>query len=221
MPRPRRLLTRNRIIGAALLLVLVVAMALNTKFLTPGQLAAAGPKQFDAKETAVGLFAKAKTQLPGQAEELKDVLPAIQANPKAAAARFKAVSPAEGSYVFPVTTHATVTAATPAALQVKVAGLSAETPLLIPLTTAVNGSVLRDAMGFKFADAPDQTRYQYVGDELKKLIQAQVKSTVKNPAALTGKHISVLGVVSVLDLGSPPPKAKPVNIQPVSVTVTP
>ena len=173
-----------------------------------------------APDLAPHLARRLVTQLPGQAKELKEVLPAIQANPKAAAAKFKAVSPAEGSYVFPVKTDATVTAATPAALQVKVAGLSAETPLLVPLTTAVNGSVLRDAMGFKFADAPDQTRYQYVGDELKKLIQAQVKTTVKNPAALKGKRIHVLGVVSVLDLGSPPPKAKPVNIQPVSVTVT-
>lgn len=221
MPLPRRLLGRNRILVAAFLVALVVAMALNTKFLTPAQLATAGPKQFDAKQTAAGLFLKAQSQLPGQAKELNQVLPAIQSSPKAAAAKFKAVSPAEGSYVFPVTTKATVTAATPTALQVKVTGLSAETPLLIPLTTAVNGSVLRDAMGFKFADAPDQTRYQYVGDELKKLIQAQVKSTVKEPAALKGKHIKVLGVVSVLDLGSPPPKAKPINIQPVSITVTP
>ena len=45
----------------------------------------------------------------------------------------------------------------------------------MPLTTAINGTVLRDAMGFKFADAPGQTDYQYVGDELKKLMQAEVK----------------------------------------------
>ena len=215
--RPHRFLSRPRLVGIGLTLALLVAMAFNTKFLTPAQLAAVGPKQFDAVETAAGLFDKAKAGLPAQASELAEVLPAIQASPKAAAAKFKAASPAEGSYVFRVKTTATVTQATAASLRLKVPGLSAQTPVLVPLSTAINGSVLRDAMGFKFADAPRQTEYQYVGDELKKLIQADLKSSVPAPASLKGRKVSVVGVVSVLDIGSAPPKAKPVNVQPVTV----
>ncbi len=217
MPPPHRSARRTRLIGLALTVVLLVAMALNTKFLNPAELAAAGPVKFDAPQTAADLFAKAKTDLPGQAKPFSEVLPAILADPKAAAEKFQAVSPAEKSYVFPVSATATVSEATPASLRLKVDGFSGNTPVLVPLTTAINGSVLRDAMGFKFADAPGQTDYQYVGDELKKLMQAEVGSSVGDPAALQGKKVTVVGVLSVLDTGAPPPKAKPVNIQPLSV----
>ncbi len=217
MPQPQRSLGRNRLIGLALIVVLLVAMVANTKFLNPAELAAAGPVKFDAPQTAADLFAKAKTDLPAQAKPLSEVLPAILADPKAAAETYKAVSPAENSYVFPVTATATVADATPASLRLEVDGFSGDTPVLVPLTTAINGSVLRDAMGFKFADAPGQTDYQYVGDELKKLMQAEVSSAVADPAALQGKKVTVVGVVSLVDTGSPPPKAKPVNIQALSV----
>ncbi len=220
MPRPNHPFGLTRILGVAVIVALLVAMALNTKFLNPAELAAAGPVKFDPKQTADDLFTKAKTDLPGQAASFADVLTAIQSNAKSAAAKYKAVSPAENAYVFPVTTTASVADATDASLRLKVPGLSDQTPILVPLTTAINGSVLRDAMGFKFADAPGQTDYQYVGDELKKLMQAQMQSDISDPAALKGKKITVVGVVNVLDTGSPQPKAKPINIQPLSVKAT-
>jgi predicted lipoprotein len=73
-------------------------------------------------------------------------------------------------------------------------------------------------MGFKFADAPGQTDYQYVGDELKKLMQAEVKSSVRDPASLKGRKVSGSGVVVIVSPGgAPPPPAKPVNVQPVTI----
>jgi predicted lipoprotein len=93
-----------------------------------------------------------------------------------------------------------------------------ETAVIIPLTTAINGTAVRDAMGFKFADAPGQTEYQFVGDELKKLMQEDVKSSISDPASLKGKKVSGTGVVVVLSpSGAPPPPAKPVNVQPVTI----
>jgi len=213
----RRSLSVGRLVGIGLLVVLLVAMVLNTKFLTPAELAAAGPVKFDPNQTANELFDKAKSELPAQAEPLGEVITAIQADPKSAAAKFKAVSPAENAYVFPVKADGTVTDASKDSLRLQVPGVPAETPIIVPLTTAINGSVLRDAMGFKFADAPGQTDYQYVGDELKKLIQADLSSSISDPAGLKGKKVSVVGVVNVLVTGSPPPKAKPTNIQPLTV----
>jgi predicted lipoprotein len=73
-------------------------------------------------------------------------------------------------------------------------------------------------MGFKFGDAPGQTDYQFVADELKKLMQQQVKSGVSDPASLKGKKVSGTGVVVVLSpSGAPPPPGKPVNVQPVTI----
>ena len=211
--------TRNRLIGLAALVVLVVAMVLNTRFLTPEELAAAGPVQFDPKKTAEELFAKAKAELPAKAAPVPDVVSGIQSDPAATAEELGAASPAEGTYVFAVTAEGTVTQASPASIRLDVPGVPSETAIIVPLTTAVNGTVLRDAMGFKFADAPGQTDYQYVGDELKKLIQAEV-ANVGDPASLEGKKVSVVGVTSVLTTGGPVPQAKPINIQPLTLEVT-
>ena len=109
--------------------------------------------------------------------------------------------------------------ASDASLRVQVDGVPAQTPVLVPLSTAVNGSVVRDVMGFKFADAPGQTDYQYVGDELKKLMLTSIESSVPDPAGLEGEQVTVLGAVGVQATGSTVPRAKPVNVQPVSVEV--
>jgi predicted lipoprotein len=215
-PRPRRF-GPTKIIGLVLLIVLVVAMALSTKFLTPAELATIAPKPFDPAATANDLYTQAKAELPGKAADLGKVVPAIQTDLKGAADTFHAASPNENAYVFPVKATGTVIEATDTALRLQVPGVPTETPVLVPLTTAVNGSVLRDAMGFKFADAPGQTQYQYVGDELKKLILADLQSSVPDPAALKGKKVEVVGVLSVIATGNAVPKAKPVNIQPLTV----
>jgi predicted lipoprotein len=219
MQRPHRTIGRTRLIGAVLLVALLVAMALNTKFLTPAEVAAIAPKPFDPAQTAADLYAKAQQELPDQAQPLGEVVPAVQSDVKAAGQKYKAVSPAEGSYVFPVTTTATVAEATDTSLSLRVDGVPGETPVLIPLSTAVNGTVIRDVMGFKFADAPGQTDYQYVGDELKKLMLTEIGSSVGDPKALKGKQVTVVGAVNVQATGTSVPKAKPLNVQPISIKV--
>ena len=221
MQRPHRAVTRNRLVGLVLLLALIVAMALNTKFLTPAEVAAIAPKPFDPSQTAEELYTRAGEELPGKAQPLGEVVPALQSDLPAAADKYGAVSPATGSYVFPVEASGTVAEASEASLRLTVDGVPGQTPVIVPLTTAVNGTVVRDVMGFKFADAPGQTDYQYVGDELKKLMLADLESSVADPASLEGKQVTVLGAVSVQATGSTVPRAKPLNVQPVSVEVGP
>lgn len=205
-----------KILGAVLLVALIVVMALNTKFVTPKELASLGPTTFNPEKTAASLFKKAGTEFGERAAPLPEVVTAIQADPKAAAEKYKAVKPNEGTLVFSVTATGTVTEATAESFKLKVDGIPAETQVLVPVTTAINGTVLRDALGFKFADAPGQSAFQFVGDELKKLMQAAVRDGVGDPAALKGKQVTVLGVINVVGEGAVP-KAKPVSIQPVSV----
>lgn len=204
-----------RLVGATALVVLVVAMLLNTKFLTPEQVAAIAPKPFDPAQTAAGLWAEAQSEVPGRAAPLAELLPALQTDVKGAAAKYQAGSPNENAYVFPVTTQATVTQVTDTALQLQVPGLPPQPPVFVPLGTAVNGTVVRDAMGFTFAQAPDQARYQYVGDELKKLMLAQLATEQANQ--LQGKQITVVGVLNVIAPSNAVPAAKPVSIQPITI----
>jgi predicted lipoprotein len=209
---------RNLFIVLGLIVVLIIAMIFSTKFLTPEELTAALPKKFDPKQTASDLWSKAQTEIPANAQPLGEVVPAMQKDLKAAATKYKAVSPAEGAYNFPVKFDGTVTDASADSLRLSVPGVPKETVVIVPLTTAINGAAVRDAMGFKFGDAPGQTDYQFVADELKKLMQQQVKSGVSDPASLKGKKVSGTGVVVVLSpSGAPPPPAKPVNVQPVTI----
>lgn len=217
MPSPHRKKTRNRLIGAALAVVVVVAMIASTKFFTPEELAEALPKPFDPPAVAAELFEKANTELSDKAKPLGEVVTAVQADPKAAAEKYEAVAPNESTWVFPVTATGTVTEAGDDSLRVKVDGVPDETAVIVPLDTAIQGTAIRDAMGFKFADAPGQTDYQYVGDELKKLMQAAVQKEISDPASLKGKKVTVLGVISVQNNGAPQPKAKPVNVQPIKI----
>lgn len=214
--------TRGRVIGLAVLAVLIVAMIFSTKFMTPAELEAALPKPFNPEKSASELYERAKTEIPAKAAPLGEVLTAIQADPKAAAEKYKAVSPTADSFVFAVRTTAAVTEGSDANLRLDVADAPKDTTVIVPLSTAVNGSVLRDAMGFKFADAPGQTDYQYVSDEVKKLIQNEVKSSVSDPASLKGKKVEVVGVIDVpLSNGDPPPATKPVNVQPMTIKEAP
>jgi predicted lipoprotein len=208
--------SRGRLITGAVLVVLVVLMALNTKFLTPQEVAAIAPKPFDPVQIAGDLWGKAQSDLPGQAAPAGEVVPAFQADVKGAAAKYKAVSPNENSYVFPVTLTGTVTQASADSLRLQVPGVPAATPVIVPISAALNGTVIRDLMGFKFADAPGQTQFQYVGDELKKLQLAEVQK-LGDPAALQGKQVKVVGAVNVVATGATVPVPKPVNVQPVTI----
>lgn len=214
--------SRTRLIGLVLLLALVVAMLLNTKFLTPQALANIGPKPFDPAQTAATLFTKAQTDVASKGKPLTEVLPAVQADIKGAATKYGAVSPAENSYVFAVTATGIVGDVTTADdIRLQITGLPAGSTVLVPTTAAINGTVLRDAMGFKFAEAPGQTQFQYVGDELKKLMQDKVVAPAGDPMKLKGKTVTVTGVIGIT--ASPGsntvPTAKPVNIQPVKIEV--
>ena len=217
-PAGKKKSRRNLFIVLGIIVVLLIAMILSTKFLTPEELTAALPKKFDPKQTASDLWSKAQTEIPANAQPLGEVVPAMQKDLKAAATKYKAVSPAEGAYNFPVKFDGTVTDASADSLRLSVPGVPKETVVIVPLTTAINGAAVRDAMGFKFGDAPGQTDYQFVADELKKLQQQQVKSGISDPGSLMGKKVSGSGVVVVLSpSGAPPPPAKPVNVQPVTI----
>lgn len=206
-----------RLVGLAALVAVLVAMVLNTKFLTPEELSAALPKPFDPAETGKELFDQAKSELPGTAAPLSEVLAAVQSDPEAAAEQYDPTTPSEDTYIFAVNGTATVSKVRPGFLELNVKG-AGQTPVLLPLTTAINGTVLRDAMGFRFADAPGQTEFQFVGDELKKLMTAEVGAGIKDPSSVEGKQVELLGVMSITSVGgAPPPKAKPVNVQPITL----
>ncbi|MFD2027466.1 DUF2291 family protein [Promicromonospora aerolata] len=221
MGRTRRS-TPLRVVGAAVVAALLVAMTLSTRFVTPEELASIGPEAFDPQQVADELFTEANETLPDAATPLPELLTGLEQDVAGTADRLEAVTPNETTYLFPVTGEATVVATQPQAVEITVDGVSEKTPLSIAAGPAVNGTVLRDALGFRFGDASNQTTYQQVGDELKALVQDQITESTgdEGPTGLAkGTKLSFTGIVTVTDTGLPQSPAKPVQVQPLTMEV--
>lgn len=221
MGRTRRS-TPLRVVGAAVVAALLVAMTLSTRFVTPEELASIGPEVFDPQQVADELFTEANETVPESATPLPELLTGLEQDVAATAEDRGAATPNETTYLFPVSGEATVVTAQREAVEITVDGVSPETPLSIAAGPTVNGTVLRDALGFRFGDASNQTTYQQVGDALKTLVQEQVAQGIGDQGTdgLTrGTKIGFTGIVSVTDTGAPQSPAKPVQVQPLTVEV--
>lgn len=217
MGRNRRL-TPLRVVGAAAVAVLLVAMTLSTRFVTPEELASLGPEVFDPGQAAGDLFTEANETLPDAASPLPEVLAGLRDDVAGTAEDLGAARPNETTYLFPVAGEATVVAVQDQAVEISVEGVPGETPLSIAAGPAVNGTVLRDMLGFRFGDASNQTTYQQVGDELKSLVQEQLDTSLRDSGEVTeGTVLTFTGIVTVTDTGVPQSPAKPVQIQPLTV----
>ncbi|MFD4636265.1 DUF2291 family protein [Lentzea sp. NPDC058436] len=205
----------RQVAGPVAVLLLVVVMALDTRFLTRDEVAALAPKPFDPAASSAELWNRARGELPGTAVPLAQVVQALQTDVKAAAASFKAATPNQNAYAFPVTVEGVITEAGDSGARVQVDGVPAQTAVTVAAGPALNGSVVRDAMGFTFAQAPDQTRFQQVGDELRKLMTAELQKA----GTLAGKKVKVVGVMNVVAPTNTVPPAKPVVVQPITVEV--
>lgn len=210
-------LSAPRIVGAVAFAALLVAMMLNTRFVTPDELASMGPEEFDPEQSAAELYEKAKSDLPDGATPLAELLTALQDDVAETAKKHDAAQPNETTYVFAVAGEAKIVGTQRTALELKVDGVPAETPVTLARGPAVNGTLLRDALGFEFGDAPNQTAYQGVGNVLKAKMQQQLTKTL--PDSPKGATVRFLGVLSVTDTGVPLSPRKPVSIQPVTVEV--
>lgn len=207
-----------RLIGAGALLLLVVAMLLNTKFLTPDEVDALNPDQFDPQETAAELYASVQTELMESPAPLGDVTSALDEDPDAAAEEFDASSVSEGTVAFAVTAEGTVAEATSDNLILSVDGVSEGRQIVVPLTTALDGNLIRDISGFRFGDAPGQTDYQRVGTEISTLLRADAQDAAgDDPEALVGEDITVDGVMRYVSTDAEGADERPVIIQPLSV----
>lgn len=198
-------------------MVLGIAMVMSTKFLTPEEVEALTPDQFDPQATAEELFAEAQTELTGDAEELGIVADALAEDSEAAAEEFDAYTPSEGITAYAVTVTGTVEESTDENLVLAADGVEEGRSVVIPLGNALDGNLIRDLMGFSFGDAPGQTDYQQVGTQLSTLLQTNAQDAVgEDPAALEGEEITVQGILREVSTGEDSGEA-PLVVQPLEL----
>lgn len=205
---------------AAALVVLVLAMIFNTKFLTPEEVEALTPEEFDPAETAQELFDAAQTDLLEDPAELSEVVPALAEDPETAVEEFGGARPSEGTLAFPVTVNGTVEDATNDNLVLAAEGVPEDRQVVVPLGTGIDGNLVRDLMGFEFGDAPGQTDYQQVATEIRNLVQQNVQDSVgEDVEALTGEEVAVGGVLRYVATEADSAADRPLVILPLELEV--
>ncbi len=217
MHRSPRSPLRRYLITGVLLAALAIAMVWNTKFLTPAEVEALSPEQFDPASTAEELLSTVQSDQLGEANDLGEVAQALDDAPEEAAAEFDALTPSEGIEAYAVEVTGTVEEGTEENLTLAGDGPLADRTVVIPLGNAIDGNLVRDVSGFKFGDAPGQTEYQQVGSELSTLLRSTAQEAVGNdPAALEGEEITVRGLLRQVGTDGDGGE-RPLIIQPLEV----
>jgi predicted lipoprotein len=208
----RRSPTVARLVAGGAVVVLVIAMALSTKFLTPEEVSALNPEAFNAETFVEEEFPGLKEEITRSATDIAVLAPAVAKDPAAAGAQY-GQDLGSGAFAFPVTATGEATQVDAEFILLSVPGLPAQVEVRIPLGAAVSGTPVRDATGtLKFGDFVDQTAFQSVANELKLKIERDVLSTI-DPQAVKGTQITVVGAWAT---GGPP---NSFIIQPVSIEV--
>lgn len=210
----------TRLVGGGALVVLVVAMLLNTKFLTPEEVEALTPEQFDPQATAGELHSTVQQETAQDPAELSELAAALDEDSEAAAEQYDAMSPSEGVEAYAVTLTGTVEEGSADSLILDVDGIDSARQIVVPLTTAVDGNLIRDISGFRFGDAPGQTEYQQVGGEISSLMTSALSEALgDDPENLSGETVSVDGVLRYMVTDSEGADERPLIIQALSVEV--
>lgn len=205
-----------RLIIASGLVALVIAMVLNTRFLTPEEVDALTPEEFDPQTTAQELYSTAQSELIQNPAELSELALALDRDSEAAAEEYDAFSPSEGVLAYAVTLSGTVEDASADNLNLTVDGIEANRQIVIPLTTALDGNLIRDISNFGFGDAPGQTDYQRVGTEISSMMRDDAQEAVGgDPESLIGEEITVEGVLRYMTTDAEGPDERPLVIQPL------
>jgi predicted lipoprotein len=192
--------------------VLLVAMALSTKWLSPEEAAAINPPPFNAEDYAQEQFPKIVEEIKSKAVDLPALATAYDEDAAAACEQY-GQSLGQGSCAYPVTFTGEVTAVDANFATVQVEGVPPDWTVRVPLGAAVSGTPVRDATGsITFSDFVGQTQFQSVANQLKIRVQQDVLAQ-QDPTVWQGQTITVYGAWAT---GGPP---KSFNVQPVSIEV--
>ncbi|MGW3611029.1 DUF2291 family protein [Micromonospora sp. NPDC005163] len=200
----------KRLVGLAVIAALLVAAALDTKFLSPQQAAELNPAPFNVESYAAKAFPEVAGAIKEKATDLEVLAPAVEADPAAAGKQY-GQDLGSGSYAIPVKVTGTVDQVDENFMQLKASGVPDSTAVRVPVGPALSGTPVRDATGtIKFGDFAGQSDYQSVANQFKLRMQQDVLAKI-DPASLKGKRVTVYGAWST---GGPP---KSFVIQPVEI----
>lgn len=182
------------VVGAVI--ILLVAMGLNTKVVSIRSQVAAQPGAFDPAAYGVAEFPKIQSQIEGRAVDAATLAAAIAKDATAAGTKYGV--PGEIGPEFSVKFTGVAEKATFGVYTINVPGVSPGTTIRVQTGPAINGTDVRDATGtINFGQFTNQIDYQNAGSALNNEIKSQVL-TKADAAKLTGKTVSVVGAFQLV-----------------------
>ncbi len=181
--------------GAAV--VLVAAMALDTKVVRIGGAGDVQPGVFSPAAFGQSTFPKVQSAVEAKAVAAPTLAEALAKDPAAAGKQY-GVASGIGTEI-PVSFTGVVGKGDFGNYDVKVDGVPDDVTIRVQTGPAVMGTDLRDATGtISFGQFTNQIEYQNAGSALNKEMKKQVLSKL-DTAGLTGKTVSVVGVFQLTD----------------------
>lgn len=193
--RPRK--GRGLVVAIGIAVVVVGAMALDTKVVPIGSQKAASSGAFVAERYGAEQFPSIQKSVESRAVEA-DTLAAAIVEDKAAAGEKYGVAAGIGP-VIPVTFTGVVGEGSSGIYEVDVEGVPDELMIRVQTGPAINGTDLRDATGnIEFGQFTNQIEYQNAGAAINDAMKKQVLSGI-DTGDLTGKTLSVTGVFKLIN----------------------
>lgn len=181
-------------------LILLAAMALDTKVVKIGSAADVQPNAFVPAEFGASEFPKIQADIEKRAVDAATLADAIAKDKDAAGKQYGV--PASIGPEMSVKFTGVVGKGESGVYYVTVPGLPDALHIRVQTGPAINGTDLRDATGtISFGQFVNQIDYQNAGSALNKEMKKQVLSKIDN-SQLTGKTISVVGAFKLVNPNS-------------------
>ncbi len=184
-------------VGSGAVLVLLAAMAVDTKVVKIGSAEDVQAGVFSAAMYGKARFPKMQSAIESRAVDAAVLAEALAKDQTAAEAQYGVPAPAGPEYSVKFTGK--VGQQDFGVYDVAIPGVPKTIRISVQTGPAINGTDLRDATGLiKFGDFSNQIDYQNAGSALNNAMKQEVLSKI-DAADLTGKTISVVGAFTLSD----------------------
>lgn len=194
---PARRSISPRMIGIALVAVVIAAMALDTTYKEAGETTATGRAAFDPARYGEETYPKAVAAIEEAAVPLAKLVAAMRDDPEAAGEQYgkrQGTSP----YSFSTTLEGVAGKPEAGLMPVRVKGVPESTTVSVQIGPAINGTAIRDAAGFiEFGQFTNQVEYAAAATALNQQVKQQVLARV-DATAIAGQRLTVTGAFSSL-----------------------
>lgn len=191
---------RRVVIASVAAVVVLAAMAIDTKVVKIGSASDVQPNIFSPEAYGTSEFPKVQAAIAARAVGADELAKAIATDKDAATKKYGV--PGGIGPEMSVKFAGVAGAGKSGVYAVAVPGLPSTLSIRVQTGPAINGTDLRDATGtITFEQFTNQIDYQNAGSALNKEMKAQVLSKIDN-GNLTGKTLSVVGVFQLINPNS-------------------